>query len=818
MSQAAGSSAKGLIAASGAAALAVALLAVVALAGWWMDYEGFRSLRPGLVAMNPLTAVAFLLAAASLRLQQVEPVPPERRIAARTCAALVGIIALLVLSRYLLAFDLEVDRILFRARLTRAGEAPNRMAPNTALCFLLLGAALAGLDLERPKGRWPAQALALLVALIGLTALLGYAYSSRPLYGVGPFIPMALNTALAFCLLAGGVLCARPARGAVARILSPGSGGVLARRLLPGTVLIPLVLGWLWLQGQQAGLYETGMGVALLVTLTIAAIASLAWRTAGLLDGADAGRRRVEDELRRAHAALEARVAERTAELRRTAGELRALVEASPLAICGLGPDGRVQSWNAAAQRIFGYAPEEVIGRPLPIVGPEQEAEFAELRRRVLGGRAFTELETRRRHKDGRLLDVSISTAPLYDEHGAPAGLVAVYADIGARLALEAQFRQSQKMEAVGRLAGGVAHDFNNVLTVIRAQTDLLLAELPPGDGRRGEILEIQGAADRAASFTRQLLAFSRRQILQPKATDLNAVITEMGGLLRRLVGEDVTVVTKLDPRLASVWADPGQLQQVIMNLAVNARDAMPGGGTLLLETANVELDADYPHTHPSAQSGRHVCLAVTDTGCGMDAATQARIFEPFFTTKEQGRGTGLGLSTVYGIVKQSGGHIWVYSEVGRGTTFKLYFPPHEGAPEPVAAGAAPPAAPLNGDATILRVEDEAPVRRSVRRLLERSGYRVLEARSGEEALALAAAPDTRIDLVLSDMVMPGMSGMELPARLRERRPGLRVLLMTGYTQEAISRAGAVGEPMIEKPFTLAGLLERVREVLDGHP
>jgi nitrogen-specific signal transduction histidine kinase len=393
-----------------------------------------------------------------------------------------------------------------------------------------------------------------------------------------------------------------------------------------------------------------------------------------------------------------------------------------------------------------------------------------------------------------------------------------VATDITERKQLEEQFRQAHKMEAVGRLAGGVAHDFNNVLTVIRAQTEFLLADLPADDPRRAEVLEIQSAADRAAAFTRQLLAFSRRQLLQPEVLELNEIITGMEMMVRRLVGEDVVLLIKLDPQIPRVWADPGQLQQVIMNLVVNARDAMPRGGTLLIETAVVELDEHYPRQHPTAKPGVHVVLVVTDTGCGMDPATRFRIFEPFFTTKEPGKGTGLGLSTVYGIVKQSGGHIWVYSEVGRGTTFKLYFPPHYGATKTVPIQPAVPLPPLASGATILLVEDERPVRSTVRRLLERHGYRVLEAANGLDALELVTSRASEINLVLSDMVMPGMGGTELAGRVRVIAPKLPVLLMTGYTEEAITRAGErpLDEHIIEKPFTLTTMLQKVSTAMNG--
>jgi two-component system cell cycle sensor histidine kinase/response regulator CckA len=468
---------------------------------------------------------------------------------------------------------------------------------------------------------------------------------------------------------------------------------------------------------------------------------------------------------------------------------------------------------------LYGTTVERLLGKRDSDFNPKTEEVDRFLRddRAVMSSQrpAYIAEEPATHAKTGETRWFQTVKVPLLSQDGSTPQVLGVATDITKRKQLEEQFRQAHKMEAVGRLAGGVAHDFNNVLTIIRAQTEFLLADLGPDSPRRADVLEIQSAADRAAAFTRQLLAFSRRQLLQPEVLELNAIITGMDMMVRRLVGEDVVLLTKLHPDLPRICADPCQLQQVILNLAVNSRDAMPRGGTLLIETAVVELDEHYPRQHPSARSGVHVVLAVTDTGCGMDGATRSRIFEPFFTTKEPGKGTGLGLSTVYGIVKQSGGHIWVYSEPGRGTTFKLYFPPHYSA-VPVAESErlAPPA--LDEGATILLVEDERPVRSTVRRLLERQGYEVLEAGNGQDALTLISARGAEIDLVLSDMVMPGMGGLELADRVRALSPKLPVLLMTGYTEEAITRAGERprDEQIIEKPFTLNTMLEKVRWAL----
>jgi signal transduction histidine kinase/CheY-like chemotaxis protein len=379
------------------------------------------------------------------------------------------------------------------------------------------------------------------------------------------------------------------------------------------------------------------------------------------------------------------------------------------------------------------------------------------------------------------------------------------------------QLTQAQKMEAVGRLAGGVAHDFNNLLMVIIGRTALLLEALGAEDPTRRPIELIQKTANRAADLTRQLLAFSRKQVLQPVVLDLNGVVGNIGEMLKRLIGEDIVLVTILDPALGRVKADPGQIEQVIMNLAVNARDAMPQGGRLTLETASVELDAVYASQRVEARPGPHVMLALSDTGIGMDSETQARIFEPFFTTKGPGKGTGLGLATVYGIVKQSGGNIWVYSEPGQGTTFKIYLPRVD---EPVesAEGAIAPARPLQGMETILLVEDEEAVRELARDVLRARGYTVLEARHGGDALKVCEQHRGPIHAMLTDVVMPRMSGRELAERLAVLHPEMKVLYMSGYTDNAVVHHGVLdpGTVFLQKPFAPAVLVRKLREVLDA--
>jgi PAS domain S-box-containing protein len=504
-------------------------------------------------------------------------------------------------------------------------------------------------------------------------------------------------------------------------------------------------------------------------------------------------------------------------EMLRSEERFQKLFDSGTIGIAIADLDGNTVEANDAYLDMLGLTREELLAgkvrwdelTPAEHRGRDQVA-VEELRRTGIA----SPWEKEFLRKDGTRVPVLIGVAMLKASEGS---VIAYVVDLTERRRLESQFLQAQKMEAVGQLAGGIAHDFNNLLTVILGYSDLLAAKLDSGSHELGELDEIRTAAERAASLTRQLLAFSRRQVLERRVLDVSDLIAHTERMLRRLIGEDVELVTVLSPALRRVSADAGQLEQVIMNLAVNARDAMPRGGKLTIETANVELDEAYARRHATVRPGSYVMIAVSDTGVGMSGETLAHMFEPFFTTKERGKGTGLGLATVYGIVKQTGGSVWVYSEVGKGTTFKIYLPVVEEGVEVEPVPAAEPVS-LVGSETVLLVEDEGAVRALSRSILERYGYTVLEAGSGKEGLDVARQYPLPIHLVLTDVVMPEMGGSDLATRLEALRPGVRVLYMSGYTDDAVVRHGLLekGRVFLQKPFTPETLARKVREALGG--
>ena len=500
--------------------------------------------------------------------------------------------------------------------------------------------------------------------------------------------------------------------------------------------------------------------------------------------------------------------------LHQTNQTLAAIFQASPVAIIALNLQGNVTVWNPGAERMFGWTESEALDQPYRAAPPDKQGEFVSLISSILRGKSFAGPETRLMKKDGTILDVSISTAPLKDAAGDIYGTMAVIDDITQSKSLEAQLSQAQKLESIGRLAGGVAHDFNNLLMVINGHSELVISQLHEQDPLRRDIEEIRKAGDRAASLTRQLLAFSRKHILQPSVLNLNTVIEDMKKMLRRLIGEHITLDIALAPDLGCVRADVSQMSQILMNLLVNAQDAMPGGGFLYVKTSNVTFSAGELADHPDASPGDYVLLEVNDTGVGMDRETKAHLFEPFFTTKEIGKGTGLGLSTVYGIVKQSSGFIKIDSEPGRGTKIRVYLPRVESG---TAAAMPEIDQTARGSETILVAEDDDGVRSIILRTLENAGYTVLPARTGDEAIELCERNRSPIHLAISDMVMPTMSGRQLVQILASLCPQMKFLFISGYADDTLSDDGPLSpdKPFLQKPFTTAALAQKVRQILD---
>jgi len=525
-------------------------------------------------------------------------------------------------------------------------------------------------------------------------------------------------------------------------------------------------------------------------------------------------RKRIAEELRRANEALHRKSAEQIGEYR---SRLALIIDSSEDAILSKDLNGIITSWNKGAERIYGYSPEEVLGKHISLLTPgDRPDEVSKILKNISEGESIEHYESVRLAKDGRRLDVSISVSPMRNAADDIVGASVIARDITGQKRAESQLRQAQKMEAIGRLAGGVAHDFNNILGIINACTEFLRDRIDPAAEPSVYVENIKKATERGTALTRQMLAFSRVSVVQPRLLDLNERLREISKLLRPLLGDDVEVLIVPRALSAVVEADPGQLDQIVVNLAVNARDAMPRGGKFILETGAVKFDESFAEQQQAMAPGKYILLAVSDTGSGMDEATVSRIFEPFFTTKEAGKGTGLGLATVYGIVKQSAGHIMVYSEPGHGTTFKIYLPNAEHKIGPASKPEIESVTPKRQGTTILLVEDDEIMRGLTKKLLQEHDYTVIEADDGTSALELVKSHPGRIDLLLTDVVMRRMSGPELVERLGASHPTLKVVYMSGYTGELMANREVLkpGVTLLEKPFSRNALLNTIHEKL----
>jgi len=775
---------------------AVLGIGLAAIAGWALGERTLTSVTPALVPMTINAALSFACSGLALLLFQ----RAERRGALRAkaggvaLAGLVLLIAVTTIAEYLFDVNLWIDQFIIQEQVKEVFVPfPGRMAPYTAFNFLLLGIALLGRGGRKEQGRRLSRILARTVGAIALAAQIGYVYSLVSFGKFESYTGMAFLTSAAFLLLVTAILLDDPESEVVRALTSNSLGAVLEKRLLPAAVFVPFLVGWIGMEGQNAGLYNPALGIALFTTANIVIFFMLILWCARTLQVVDGER-------------LEAQAA-----LQKSSDMLSSMIRASPMPIIGIDNNEKVCIWNPAAERVFGWSEEELLGKDYPLVPPAQLLQYENTLRELKVRGAISSRETTRLAKDGKIVQVRASGAAFRDKNGNVLGWVGTLEDVTEQRQL-----QAQKMEAVGMLAGGIAHDFNNLLGVVIGSAEFLMSGVGAEEQSRKYVLEILKASERATTLVHQLLAFTRQQVLAPRIIVLNETVMRIHSLLQRLIGENIQLEARLAPDLGRVKVDPGQLEQVIMNLAVNSRDAMPQGGKLTIETQNLEIDEAYVRSHKDVRPGSYVMVAVSDTGTGMDAETQSHIFEPFFTTKETGRGTGLGLATVYGIVKQSGGHIWLYSEVGRGTTFKIYFPKTEET-ETVETQPRSGSSESSGTETILLVEDEDSLRELGAEILQQAGYRVIQARSGEEALALVEKGTVAIDLLMTDVIMPGVSGKGLAERLKPKFPHMRVLYVSGYTDDAISRHGVLekGVQFLQKPYTRSALMQKIRGILD---
>ncbi len=942
----------------------------LALSGWQFDLASLRSVLPGFVAMKANTALGLVFAGTALVLLRPAQSAGLRNLS-RSLALVTMALGLATLAEYVWGLDLGLDQLLYQEPIGAIGTlAPGRMAPASALNFVFIGTSLllAGTTKYVPTS----QRLAIIAGLVGLLPLISYAYGAKSLYGIGTLAVLAIHTSLAFVVLSLGIIFAHPDQGIVSTALARTTGGWLVRRMVPVAIFVPLVLGWLRIMGERMGVFESALGVALMVLALMSLLTTTLWWAAATLTRIDAVRSRAEDE---AHTNAE---------------QLRAALYAIGDGVLTTDATGLVTRLNPAAEKLTGWSESEAQGKPhteiLKLVNETTLAHVESPVKRVLADRQPVGLASLSAlvAKNGDLRPIADSGAPILGANGQIRGVVLVLRDLtgerasqsairqaegnfvasfhgspvamsitsattgeyvdvndvylrdsgfsrnevightseelrvfvdpsarkrlveavlasghvynieipirlksgevrtcllstsitqvrgephllssildisarkraeedlrrallesqrllkvadesrqallsmmeGQRLEasrrrdLEVQLSQSQRMESVGRLAGGVAHDFNNLISVILNYTAFAMRELNQTHRIHADLSEVQKAASRAATLTHQLLAFSRKQVLQPVPLNLNHIVTGVKAMLRRLLPEDIELTQSLAPNLGMVSADPGQMEQVLMNLIVNARDAMPNGGNITIETSNVEVVEGDPSRHADIKAGEYVRLVVTDSGCGMDEPTKARLFEPFFTTKEPGKGTGLGLATVYGIVAQSDGTIRVQSTLGHGSAFILYLP-QTGLTLTTASRAPKAVRDSGGTETVLVVEDEAALRNAAQRVLEASGYSVLAAGDGQEALSASEQYAGDIHLLVTDVVMPRMNGRQLADALLKSRPHLMVLFMSGYTDDAIVHHGVLdaGIHFIGKPFAAADFTSKVRDVLDG--
>jgi PAS domain S-box-containing protein len=770
----------------GVATIAVGALVLV---GWNLDAPVLKSIVPGLVPMKANTALAFILLGTALWLRARAP----SHSAFQWLTAFALVIAVATLVEFAVPLPFAIDELLLSEPIPMpATNAAGRMGMLTAFCLGLSAIALLFSNGSRHARDW-SQLLAIGSASLAAAALVGHAFSVRSPPDLGPSIQMAIHSAGTLFALGLGIAAVTADGGVAAIVTSRGPGGMFARSIVPVVLLGLLAVGWIRLAGQRMGLYGTEFGVAIFVITSAAMLSAMVLFYASRIDRFERGRRAADERMRFTLAA--ARMGAWEVDL--ASGQL---------------------TWSDTMAALFGLRLDQAPRTRaafFEMVHPDDRPGLAEAVQKAMEGKGDYGVEFRAFMPDGSTRWIFARALVTFAPERTPMGLTGVALDLTERKTLEHQLHQSQKLEAIGQLAGGVAHDFNNVLTAIIGYSELLMLETDDPNTRR-DLEEIRRAGNRATAITQQLLAFGRRQLLQPEVVDVNVLVGELETMLRRLVPAHVQIDVRLDRRGGCcVKADPTQIEQILMNLVVNARDAMPKGGTVTVETSSTTIDGSTAHPGSPIEAGDYVQLTVRDTGAGMDPETKERVFEPFFTTKGPGKGTGLGLATVYGIIKQSGGHVWLDSEPGHGTTFTIFLPRvDDRAPD---GGSRAAKAGRGGSETVLVVEDEPGVRSLARRILEHRGYHVLEAKDPIDGLGVGHAYADRIHLLLSDVVMPGSGTMSLYDELAPSRPDMRVLYMSGYADETVVAQGVLshGAPLLKKPFTARALADAVRDAID---
>ncbi|HAP67480.1 MAG TPA: hypothetical protein DCQ99_06780 [Nitrospinae bacterium] len=869
---------------SWASSIMVTAIGGIVLFGWAFNIVILQNLITHMPKMMPNTALCFILSGISLLLLQkksllilrgeAEAVSEQNKKIlsshirtyaagqngrlkhriAQICTAIVLIIGIITLSEYILKLNLGIDELLFKDIKTPETSYPGRMSPQTALNFILLGISLLLLDFKFKKF-YPSHFLILLTGFVAFLSITGAVYSIPSLYSISYYTGMALPTATGFLIISIGIFSARPDYGIMSIISSDSSGGYISRRLIPVSIILPFILGFLRLEGQRGGLYGIEFGVALLVISNILIFATLILWYAENLIKSDTERLKVDESLR--HANMENELLKTIAMEIVKAEDMNSAIQVVLNEVCKSTGWVYGESWipNNGGETLeygSGFYSEEghmkfmevsknfkfkpgigLPGRVWASKKPEWLKDVSTLdvsvfpRSKIAQDTGFKATLGVPIIANDKILAILIfyMTKASEEDESQISLISAVASQLGTiiqkkksdeeKKRLEKQLQHMQKIETIGQLTGGIAHDFNNLLTAIILSANIMKRRLENNPELMTFLQQILSTADRAANLTKSLLTFSRKQVIDKKPVFLNDIIQNMEKLLTRIIGEDIEFKIKLSERDVVLMADSGQIEQVLMNLASNAKDAMPDGGNLTIDTQLINFDEDYVKAHAFGKAGMYALIIVTDTGAGMDEATQSKIFEPFFTTKGVGKGTGLGLSIVYGIIKAHDGYINVYSEAGSGTSFKIYLPIIESEIEVARKKEIIP--PKGGSETILIAEDEVTVREPAKFLLTGYGYKVIEAIDGEDAIKKFNENRDRIQLYILDVIMPKKNGKDVYNEIMKTKPDIKALFVSGYNEEVIHKKGILekGLNFISKPFAPTEFLKKVREVLD---